>query len=143
MANKELPPIIPDEGPIPVGSIIRAKRQFLGIAIEDFARQIKYNPAYVGQMESGYRNQKPGPVFLAKAANRLNFDSVQQLRETSREQITEWRGGDNVFADIKMPEGDDASILENSENRSGLLRALAWHTQRIDQIINKLKQLEK
>lgn len=88
MGNREREPAIPEEGEIPLGTRIRARRWYQGIFLEDFAKQLgDYSLSYI----SGIENNKVEFTedFFDKVTEVLQI-SDEDLAFSPREQIMEW-----------------------------------------------------
>lgn len=88
MGRREKPPTIPQEGDVPFGTKIRAKRWQQGVFLEDFARMVgDYTPSHITQVENNKRN--PSPELITKMAQALRT-SAKELIEASNDEVRRW-----------------------------------------------------
>lgn len=88
MGRWEAEPIIPSEGPIPLGARIRARRWVLGFTRDDLAEAVGCTPNYISVLESGTKN--PAPVILERISSSLRFQTSEGLLAATQEEIIGW-----------------------------------------------------
>jgi transcriptional regulator with XRE-family HTH domain len=108
MGRREKTPIVPSQGPVPVGIILRAWRRRQGLSVTEVAVQVDEEPTYLSHIENG-RN-RPAPELLAKLAD-VYATTVDEILDTPRERVREW-------------------LIEGEEIRRQLLRAKRAQRQR-------------
>ncbi len=88
MGRRETEPTIPSEGEIPLGTRIRSRRWFLGIYMEDFAKDLgNYRPSHISQIEGN--KYSPSEELFDKITKLLQI-SDEELVFSPREQVMEW-----------------------------------------------------
>ena len=88
MGRWEAEPTVPDEGPVPLGSIIRVRRWSLGLTRQDVASVVGCTSGYLSVIELGTRS--PDQAMVERLSAALQFQSSADLMGTSTDEITRW-----------------------------------------------------
>lgn len=101
LGRREKPPFIPPEGPIPLGSKIRALRQSAGLRLIALAGMIQRDSSYLSKVELNVVD--PTPDMVEKIARALRV-SDDVLRQASRAEVEGWRAGARTDRDgVALP----------------------------------------
>lgn len=154
----ELPQIPPEGESVPIGTVIRYRRLFLGMSAADVAEKAgNYDRSYLSLIERGL--QQPSPDLLTGVVEALGYGSLEELQKVPRDEVVVWqekvkqthgkvmeRKGKPDVSDmrmrdyaekytVKMIEEGTQAILTNPDSTQAA-RELAWYFRGYFQIGN-------
>jgi transcriptional regulator with XRE-family HTH domain len=94
MPVKEKVLSVPDEGPIPDGVLLRARRKSLNLSAYKLSQESGFSRGNISNFENGGR--KTGGLTLEKLESFLGI-SAEDLRGMDKEQVKKWLEGTGRF----------------------------------------------
>lgn len=141
MGNREKMPQIPQEGPIPIGVVLRALRWGVGKKISAFADMIGYDPGYLSQIETG--KAPTTDEFLEEVSKALGLTSPEEIRAISRERIVELLVRNNDPSRGVRSKKIKASLQDRIAHLDGRIEMEEQRLQRLKAVREELQAMIK
>lgn len=138
--RREIEPVIPLEGEVPLGTKIRVLRRARGLSITQLAQNAgDYRPHTISQVENN--GQLPGADLLNSISRILGLESGQDILLAPREQVLEWwrsvRVAPKMTAGIEQAGGSRTE--EIFERFTALEKRVGRMERQVKQLMEKLR----